>query len=542
LRRQRYRRTRERTALRKQEDKELSAFTAADEQRLALAAVAPSWSEAPHRACSIASRGFPLRVFDLAFNSLPMANKVCSLKSMGNQRIAHMLGSYLRLWKWLSKPTPATTSMAVMSPKADPPKLRHEICWRANRHLCQPWGLNVQVIRGRWVNMLKSAFPAKEKENRVMLKQGEICVIWLSNVPGGSSEVPGVERDAKMTLICDINLNSFEKKLTVHEMSFAALHDLQIFARCPADGQLLQELPRPVPIISEKDLTEWDFMAAIDQTKRWECAITHAVFDNRMVGALLPRRIEIELITDRLFQRWDPAADGEGRAAEGLAWEEWMNEQVNCAAEDDEEKEASEGSSDHGDPAASSSDSDADPPPAAPAADPAAAAPPDAAPHAGVRAGAAPRPRAGVRAGAAPHAGVDDADEKDDGNGEDQGELVCSLDVEGGVIEYWSGGWFLATCLTHDPDLRSGRPCSKRRRSTEGRKLATGRPLGFLFAWIRDAGHWDCLGEHTRDNTLKRPARVRAREILKGLVGSGPLLLYERGTRVGEAEEPRNFS
>ena len=108
------------------------------------------------------------------------------------------------------------------------------------------------------------------------------------------------------------------------------------------------------------------------------------------------------------------------------------------------------------------------------------------------------------------------------------------VEVEGGVLRYYSAGYFTATCqeLTHGK-------CVLTRTAHPGRRRAQGRPLGLLTAWLA-AGH-----EHAskqahwcRARWPDFEARFAARVDLANQAGGQELLARERPQEPGEAEEP----
>lgn len=102
-----------------------------------------------------------------------------------------------------------------------------------------------------------------------------------------------------------------------------------------------------------------------------------------------------------------------------------------------------------------------------------------------------------------------------------------------GTMRYYSTTKrFAAQCNKH------GKACKKERKQNEGANPSQGRPVGYLYAWMKRQHH-DTAHQHVhREAEQTLQARQAAREELKQLVGAAALFNKERKQRPGEPEEP----
>ena len=73
--------------------------------------------------------------------------------------------------------------------------------------------------------------------------------------------------------------------------------------------------------------------------------------------------------------------------------------------------------------------------------------------------------------------------------------------------------------------------------SHAGRRAQQGRPLGFLFWWLKQ-GHQANGDVHGLNNWAPHDVRAAARREFMGLPGANSLLQLERPARPGEPDEP----
>lgn len=116
-------------------------------------------------------------------------------------------------------------------------------------------------------------------------------------------------------------------------------------------------------------------------------------------------------------------------------------------------------------------------------------------------------------------------------------DVVCA--VPGGTIRFYAKGFFSATCR----NPLHGK-CVLTRQSTAAKakgRLAAGRPLGYLAAWLLMGSHADIdtkLKHWNKDSQPSYDDRDKARrELGKSSNGRG-LLAQERDRRAGEPAEP----
>ena len=96
---------------------------------------------------------------------------------------------------------------------------------------------------------------------------------------------------------------------------------------------------------------------------------------------------------------------------------------------------------------------------------------------------------------------------------------------------------FIAVCK--HPDHPNPGGCRRTRTSTGGRKIAQGRPLGYLVAWLRQQGSFGSSEEHKVLCTPSFAERCEARVALRAMGGiAEELLSHERALRPDEGEEP----
>lgn len=109
-------------------------------------------------------------------------------------------------------------------------------------------------------------------------------------------------------------------------------------------------------------------------------------------------------------------------------------------------------------------------------------------------------------------------------------DALGSVELAGGSIRYYRKGDFVALCRFHPK-------CILARTSREGRRLAQGRPLGLLAAWLGLVA--DTKEQHMSKNQWPNQAsRLEHRAMLAAMPGGPELLAYERRRRRGEDEKP----
>lgn len=110
-------------------------------------------------------------------------------------------------------------------------------------------------------------------------------------------------------------------------------------------------------------------------------------------------------------------------------------------------------------------------------------------------------------------------------------EMRISLPGLGNLVYYSTTQNFVAECKQEGHDR-----CFKTRTGLEGRRRPQGRPLGHLFAWLRDTSFTGKL-EH---QAYQPGAVVRnlARQHLREIAGADSLFASERPPREGEGSEP----
>ena len=127
-----------------------------------------------------------------------------------------------------------------------------------------------------------------------------------------------------------------------------------------------------------------------------------------------------------------------------------------------------------------------------------------------------------VAAGKVPHMRVDFVDER--GNA-----FSLRYDhVDNGFIGY---------CGAH-----AGAKCTSTRTANSGRKRGSGRPLGFMMAWMLSAHTFESKAEHKAAAVPSLEARKAARAFLRGIAGSAPMFEMEAPPEAGAESEPEVFS
>ena len=104
-----------------------------------------------------------------------------------------------------------------------------------------------------------------------------------------------------------------------------------------------------------------------------------------------------------------------------------------------------------------------------------------------------------------------------------------------GRIAHYPQGFFEATCAVR-PRCRLQRTSKPKVRG----RVAAGRPLGLVVAWLESSTRFATQQEHISVfaiATLSHPVREAARHRLAAYVIAGPLFAVERPRREGECEE-----
>ena len=117
--------------------------------------------------------------------------------------------------------------------------------------------------------------------------------------------------------------------------------------------------------------------------------------------------------------------------------------------------------------------------------------------------------------------------------------VVCEIPDIGSITFYPAVGDFYAVCKPH-----GGRCRTVRTNTGAADKLAQGRPIGFLGAWLL-LGSFESsvtnMKSHRHDDAFVKcdvGSRIYARNLIKTLPGGIKLLRCERGRRAGEPHEP----
>lgn len=103
---------------------------------------------------------------------------------------------------------------------------------------------------------------------------------------------------------------------------------------------------------------------------------------------------------------------------------------------------------------------------------------------------------------------------------------------------------FVAVCQLCSHNFPGQPPCKRDRRSTQGTRLAQGRPLGFLVAWLGSGIDCRDRRKHMSKEALaiSHADRLAARVALEARAVAEPdvhaLLALEREQRGGEGPEP----
>ena len=129
-----------------------------------------------------------------------------------------------------------------------------------------------------------------------------------------------------------------------------------------------------------------------------------------------------------------------------------------------------------------------------------------------------------------------------------RGNADAAVAVPGGVIRYYENkNQFTATCGNPDHGkcivTRTSRAAANASTTMNQNIAAKGRPLGFLTSWLALSEHTVDKDEHwDRDNAPDWATRIAARASLSHIAGADDLLKHERAQHAGEGTEPEGLA
>jgi len=470
----------------------------------------------------------------------------------------------------------------VVSADVDAPKLgASKLCWEANECRCGRNGQTIVKVEAALTAAAKKAC-GPSTLFRGELKQGHIVMMLLGNLPRLGMEVGGDPANAavKFWHISDVLLSPYQH--FYHELEVRSSQEFVRGLKRVDDSPNTLAFDDTIRLSSTgKSYEHYEVAHLLGRSMVWEVAFCQVVVHEALEGHFLPNGVDVKALPNKaLYTVWDPHPKRmAGKATKRPADEDWqmlLADRVGTDGEDadnpagDLEGDANndgEGESEAegenlsreedcgfltDDEVSIADDTDGEdallyepplpdmepedpaalvlPPPAPEAAAPV-LPPPEPEAAAPVLPPPAPRPvaRAEVPVGTKVRFNV-----------EGIGELVW-YNVSAKRQEFYA----FCPDLDHvrhagdDPaDARTKPKYCRQARAAIGGEFS-GRPLGFLMAWLLEAAHCADSYSHVHLHApISRARRVECRQHLSTLPGSHVLFERERPLRPGEDTEP----
>jgi hypothetical protein len=452
-----------------------------------------------------------------------------------------------------------------------PPSVESRLCYNAGMCLCGTVGKNTKSIVANIDSAVKRVCPAKSVQ-RATLKDARIVAVFIGGLPdreeegavsaGASASSPLQQPRFQWTLISDVCLSPFELRYYGMELRSDAGLSTPI-QRCIGDSCRIDYEGIVQLKATFASYNHWEFASKLDQKLKWEVAFCAVLFEERLVGDLTPDGCEVSFIDGQLHLVWDPSKRRKFTpTAVNAEWASMLadmdekmgvdEEELPAREEDGDADDASEcrlslgglsvdsleerlfgpsddsAAEDDGRVLDGGGDGETDIPtivvdvePAfagaliAPASSSAAASSGDALELIPMLPGA-PKPKAADRI------------------------ERCAVPGYGYIFWYRSTKEFYAFCydgahirLASDADYKDPtndkpRFCRKTRTSIAGKRQGSGKPLGFLTAWLLAQGFQTCSYDHVHFTFPTLAERQAARALLRTVAGSAAVFAEEQ--------------